>query len=673
MDHPAKVQVITIGRAPENWIVLPDSHISAFHAELHILGDRAVIRDLDSTNGTSLGTFENRIWEAEVEPDDIIFFGASRYRVRDLILYALEARPEAWEASESILDMETETATAASKPESETAVAASNSLPSPASVGTVAEPIRPPALTSQSAVMVPQNAVPASTPLNNTMAAVQETSNAAMQPQAAAQTITPNPTDMVSQRSHQPAAAASGFPDREVAATPERSSSHSISSKTALLLVAAISAGFLAMVIVLTMVLVWLMNGTAALGSTRDASSADLPPVMPARRLNPPSSRDAAGPASVNNDKSSEPKAAAPAGQSDSTKKPPSDAQPPAPAKPGKPAPPAPQNNATKKPADAGRPAPPAKPSQPGAPSSPPQDQNAQSKASPSGSNRQVEESLRKALYLVTLQTKGTSKTDARTWVTGMAVAVADHFLITTVSAINPPLKTDPSQLEVYLVPLDRPQQRISCQFQLHPSFGKNEQTVGQMLSKMRHAIDEHPEHTDAWCEECNRTWRILQEAWRKTVTTDLTLITVNVALPDVVPLAKHLDTQTQAASELRIVGMLQTEMSGEKPIHGVPQRPATAPLHTWPLDAAKGLRTHVGDLWRVPVRDPEKLKEPATGRVIPPTTGSPVLNEKDELIGLLATPSLTAKSFGIPSKEPLSVDLVPLSEIRTCLESNLP
>jgi len=44
--------LVTVGRAPKNDIVLPDSYISAKHARFRQVGDTYLLEDLGSTNGT---------------------------------------------------------------------------------------------------------------------------------------------------------------------------------------------------------------------------------------------------------------------------------------------------------------------------------------------------------------------------------------------------------------------------------------------------------------------------------------------------------------------------------------------------------------------------------------------------------------------------------------------
>lgn len=78
-------QVITIGRSPDNTLVLNETNVSLVHARITISGDEIVLEDLGSTNGTSVGTVKNKIQRAVVSPDDTIFFGSLKYHLSDLL------------------------------------------------------------------------------------------------------------------------------------------------------------------------------------------------------------------------------------------------------------------------------------------------------------------------------------------------------------------------------------------------------------------------------------------------------------------------------------------------------------------------------------------------------------------------------------------------------------
>ncbi len=78
-------QVITLGRGADNTIVLSESNVSTHHARLVIEGEEMVLEDLGSTNGTSLGSVENKISRVRVQAGDTIFLGSTPYQVSDLI------------------------------------------------------------------------------------------------------------------------------------------------------------------------------------------------------------------------------------------------------------------------------------------------------------------------------------------------------------------------------------------------------------------------------------------------------------------------------------------------------------------------------------------------------------------------------------------------------------
>ena len=75
-------RLISIGRAPDNMIVIDDASVSNRHAQLELVGDNYRLKDLESTNGTKVNgvpitetmlRFEDRIRfgkiDARYEPD----------------------------------------------------------------------------------------------------------------------------------------------------------------------------------------------------------------------------------------------------------------------------------------------------------------------------------------------------------------------------------------------------------------------------------------------------------------------------------------------------------------------------------------------------------------------------------------------------------------------------
>lgn len=75
-SFPVTEKGIAIGRDGANDIVLTDPRVSSHHAWIGFSGDKAVLRDLKSTNGTFLNAnAASSVGEVELCPDDTIFFG----------------------------------------------------------------------------------------------------------------------------------------------------------------------------------------------------------------------------------------------------------------------------------------------------------------------------------------------------------------------------------------------------------------------------------------------------------------------------------------------------------------------------------------------------------------------------------------------------------------------
>ncbi|MBL4850259.1 MAG: FHA domain-containing protein [Planctomycetes bacterium] len=53
-DSNAFAMMITLGRAPNNDVVIPDGRISKFHAYFRRVGERWMLTDASSTNGTTI-------------------------------------------------------------------------------------------------------------------------------------------------------------------------------------------------------------------------------------------------------------------------------------------------------------------------------------------------------------------------------------------------------------------------------------------------------------------------------------------------------------------------------------------------------------------------------------------------------------------------------------------
>ena len=69
---------VTIGRSPENVVVIPDPEVSRKHASLSFNGSSLVLKDLGSSNGTFVYNgkeFERVSGSAEVRPNTVLKFG----------------------------------------------------------------------------------------------------------------------------------------------------------------------------------------------------------------------------------------------------------------------------------------------------------------------------------------------------------------------------------------------------------------------------------------------------------------------------------------------------------------------------------------------------------------------------------------------------------------------
>ncbi|MBA2743796.1 MAG: FHA domain-containing protein [Chthoniobacterales bacterium] len=73
VPHELTEQLVTIGRSPENMIVIDDASVSARHAQLQITGDDYQLSDFDSTNGTRVN--DEVITTVVLRPGDRIRFG----------------------------------------------------------------------------------------------------------------------------------------------------------------------------------------------------------------------------------------------------------------------------------------------------------------------------------------------------------------------------------------------------------------------------------------------------------------------------------------------------------------------------------------------------------------------------------------------------------------------
>lgn len=92
---------LAVGRLGDNDVALDEASVSSRHAEIEVQDDSAILRDLDSTNGTFLNG--NRVsGEVPLKEGDEIFFGNVRSVFMEPVAAAAEAPvAEAVEAAAS--------------------------------------------------------------------------------------------------------------------------------------------------------------------------------------------------------------------------------------------------------------------------------------------------------------------------------------------------------------------------------------------------------------------------------------------------------------------------------------------------------------------------------------------------------------------------------------------
>lgn len=85
LPWPPMVRSVTIGRLPDNDIVIPLDMISGRHARLDQEGDTANLIDLESKNGTAINDPLNKVTRAAIQPTDAVYFGTHRVAAWELL------------------------------------------------------------------------------------------------------------------------------------------------------------------------------------------------------------------------------------------------------------------------------------------------------------------------------------------------------------------------------------------------------------------------------------------------------------------------------------------------------------------------------------------------------------------------------------------------------------
>ncbi|WP_251860797.1 FHA domain-containing protein [Clostridium sp. Marseille-Q2269] len=71
---------ITIGRKPDNVLILDDPYVSGHHAKIYSKNTQHIIEDLNSTNGTLLND-KNITGKNQLSPGDLIKIGGTVFKV----------------------------------------------------------------------------------------------------------------------------------------------------------------------------------------------------------------------------------------------------------------------------------------------------------------------------------------------------------------------------------------------------------------------------------------------------------------------------------------------------------------------------------------------------------------------------------------------------------------
>ena len=111
---------MTIGRSPASTVVITDFHLSGDHAQITLVGEHYVLRDLRSTNGSAVERDGRRIavdasarWEIALLDGDVLLLGNPHDPVRVAVRIGEENEEELGDrliASRSIMDLPAATA-----------------------------------------------------------------------------------------------------------------------------------------------------------------------------------------------------------------------------------------------------------------------------------------------------------------------------------------------------------------------------------------------------------------------------------------------------------------------------------------------------------------------------------------------------------------------------------
>ncbi len=85
---------VTIGREPDNDIVLDYPMISGYHAQLIVEGGRTFLQDAGSANGIAVGSPDRTVKRTEISSKDTVYFGSFEVLTRELFERASRKRQQ---------------------------------------------------------------------------------------------------------------------------------------------------------------------------------------------------------------------------------------------------------------------------------------------------------------------------------------------------------------------------------------------------------------------------------------------------------------------------------------------------------------------------------------------------------------------------------------------------
>ncbi len=104
-SYPIEGQDLTIGRSSDNLVSINNASVSGHHAVITCDGDRYLLRDLGSTNGTRVNSHDTK--EVVLKPKDLIQFGSVEFLFNSEAMSAEDAQAVFTKTEEMVADSST--------------------------------------------------------------------------------------------------------------------------------------------------------------------------------------------------------------------------------------------------------------------------------------------------------------------------------------------------------------------------------------------------------------------------------------------------------------------------------------------------------------------------------------------------------------------------------------